>query len=106
MVSLQYRYISVHMQPQPTPQIHANGQWHDAASVTLQDDADAGWRRVVDAVAAEGGLPRARLAAGLQALIAPMEDVLRDGGGFGLEDDVHRFLQPAITAQLQALQAL
>lgn len=72
----------------------------------LGDDGAPEWRRVVDAVAAEGVLPRARLAAGLQALIAPLEDVLRDGGGFGLEDDVHRFLQPAIAAQVQALQAL
>lgn len=46
------------------------------------------------------------LLAGAGNPIGPLEAVAGDGGGFGLEPEVHRFLQPAIAAQLHVLQAL
>ncbi|GKS84486.1 HipA domain-containing protein [Acidovorax sp. SUPP1855] len=70
------------------------------------DDGAPDWRQVLDTVAAECALPRAPLAQALQDLASPLEAVARDGGGFGLEPEVHRFLQPTIAAQVQALQAL
>jgi serine/threonine-protein kinase HipA len=82
---------------------------------TGNDGSAPDWARVLDrvvAISAEQGrtpglpLSRPALVAGLLALVAPLEEIARDGVQFGLSAEVHAFLKPHIEAQIRALTKL
>jgi len=64
------------------------------------------WNAILDGVCESCDLSRGPLVAGLQAMVAPLLDVARDGVAFGLEPAVHQHLTPGIMAQARALEAL
>lgn len=64
------------------------------------------WNSVLNVVCERTGLPRAPLINGLQTLVAPLRDIARRGGDFGLEAKVHQYLVPVILAQALALEQL
>lgn len=64
------------------------------------------WNAILDWVSETCDLARGKLVAGLQAMVAPLLEVAKEGKDFGLEQAVHQYLKPGILAQARALEAL
>lgn len=67
---------------------------------------DVDWNAVLDEVAHRTAWPCEDLVEGLCALIAPLDDIRRRPGDFGLEPSVQDYVLPRVTAQLAALEQL
>ena len=70
------------------------------------DGGSPDWSRVLDAVATDCKLDRARLAQGLKDMAPRLKDLEVHAPALGVEPDVLAFLSPGIARQAQALEVL
>ncbi len=71
-------------------------RWQD------NDDGAPDWQRVVDRVSEECALSRKALVKGLQAMVAPLDEIAKRATDHGVAPDVHAFLRQGIVAQAQS----
>ena len=81
-----------------TLQIHAQGQWHDVASVALWGDA-AQTKPAAPAEPHSAG-------PGLAAMVPVLAQLAEHGPAMGLEPDVHAHLQPGLHAMAARMHVL
>jgi len=75
-------------------------RWQD------NDDGAPDWQRVVDRVSEECALSRKALVKGLQAMVAPLDEIAQRATDHGVAPDVHAFLRQGIVAQAQGLSSI
>lgn len=68
--------------------------------------SDVDWAVVIDHICQSHDLPRDALVRGMQAMLPALQSILEDGAQFGLEPEIHQFIQPNIASQIQRLAML